>query len=211
MQVTFYKAKCKEEITVPGVGKCLVGQIYRLNQWDAMYWGAAFDIKNAETWEETVKMDDKSQAEVEFEVEKKQKAEDARKAALVAPPAAKKVKVTKPRSEVVAEMGAGKIEDLLAHYDLPKLATKQENIDLVLKYEETAATAKGMTPEEKIKALDELGIVKPEDGAFDDVAAIAKAICMMDIDTELGEGNARNQKTKDIQKREDAKGKGDKK
>lgn len=54
----FYKAKCIAPISIHGIGECIVGKTYTLDEDQAKYNGGAFDIKNAEVNEEVVKMDD---------------------------------------------------------------------------------------------------------------------------------------------------------
>ena len=54
----FYKAKCVESISITGIGDCIVGKIYVLDEEQARYNGAAFDIEHAEITEEIMQMDE---------------------------------------------------------------------------------------------------------------------------------------------------------
>lgn len=212
MTVAFISAKCIDDATVPGIGRCEIGKTYKLNHWQARGWAKNFDLKNGEIVTEKVKVDDMPQDAVEDAVDMKEKNLREWLANMKNPPKKGEKKPEKPRKDVVAEMGAGKVNDLLASYDLPKLPTKEENVALVLAYEEALEAAKALTDEEKLAALKEFKIVKPESGDFDETAAIAKAISLKGVDTDaVGTDNERNRKQKEKAAREAAKGKGGKK
>lgn len=53
-----YTAKCITPISIHGIGDCLVGQTYVLDEDQAKYNGGAFDLKNAKTEQKIVKMDE---------------------------------------------------------------------------------------------------------------------------------------------------------
>lgn len=54
----FYEAKCVTPISIHGIGDCIVGKTYKLDEDQAKYNGGAFDLKNAKVTEDVVKMDD---------------------------------------------------------------------------------------------------------------------------------------------------------
>lgn len=195
MNLAFFKAKCTEECTVPQIGKCIVGKTYKLNVWQARGWFGCFDIKNAEVEMDEVEMDDKDQAEVQPAIDRKLEQQQEFLDMLKNGPAPKKAKVVKPRKEVVEGMGAGKINDLLASYDLPKLDHKDKNVALVLAYEGHLETAKEFTPEQRVEALEKLEIEIP-DGEFDQPAAIAKALALNDVDEDEIVEEAKSKKPK---------------
>lgn len=182
MNVAFFEAKCTDECTMPRLGKCLVGQMYKLNSWEARAFFGCFDIKNAKTYLERVKLDDQPDDENRSIIEEKERQQQEFLDLIKAEPKPKKEQPKKNRKEEVEEMGAGKLNDLLAHYDLPKLNHKDKNAALVLQYEELLEKAKDMTPEQRLEALKKLEVEIPSEGDFDQAAAIAKAACIADID-----------------------------
>lgn len=80
VKITYYEAKClgapvvkknedginvvtdrhTEDVYVPGLGNCVVGQTYTLDHWQAAYYGAAFNMDKAKSETKDVKLDDET-------------------------------------------------------------------------------------------------------------------------------------------------------
>lgn len=183
MKVTFFKAKCLEDIWVNGLNvKCLAGETYTLNHWQARAYAGAFDLKNATMNTETVEMDTQEQSVVQSAIDKKDKLRQEFIDGINAKPGVKKVKAEVPREEVIGKMSAGLINELLVKYNLPKLNHLDKNRELALAYENTMAEVQKLTPEQKVEALQKLEIEIPTEGDFDQSAALAQALTMQNVD-----------------------------